>query len=140
MLTLASCVGADVDELDHEHFLGCSCSELIIEGKRVAPPPRHDCNYVAEREKLVPYAVQLANMEVVIDCAAYGNHWTAAFARHVEALAAGICNGKACVDFEAVEAYVREQQEKIAQPQPQPDEIEATEALPVEQPEVVSTA
>jgi hypothetical protein len=42
----------------------CECDELLIRGKRVPPPPGHDCEYVRARSALVPQAVKIADEKV----------------------------------------------------------------------------
>jgi hypothetical protein len=86
-------LGDDFDELSAV----CDCHEAYVAGKKVRLPHFHSCLYVEARSRLVPRAVELANAEVVIDCAESGNFNgpPPRSARHMESLVAqaGLLNG-----------------------------------------------
>jgi hypothetical protein len=44
----------------------CTCAELIVRGKRVPPPPGHDCDYVRERNVLIPEAEKIVSFVEVV--------------------------------------------------------------------------
>jgi hypothetical protein len=67
----------------------CCCDELIVNGKRVPPPPGHSCEYVRARSVLVPQAVKIAN-----DCGTDDPYvWTRAFVAAMDELSAPLLNG-----------------------------------------------
>ena len=72
--------------------MGCGCAEARIQdvdrtGKVIGirplrMPAGHSCRYVVARNALIPEAEKLARREQV------GSGWSAAFARHMDALVA----------------------------------------------------
>jgi hypothetical protein len=42
----------------------CDCAETVIRGKRISPPPGHDCEYVRQRNTLIGQAERIATKEV----------------------------------------------------------------------------
>jgi hypothetical protein len=44
----------------------CTCDELIVRGVRVPPPPGHDCDYVRERNVLIPEAEKIVSFVEVV--------------------------------------------------------------------------
>jgi hypothetical protein len=76
----------------------CECDELLIRGKRVAPPSGHSCEYVRARGALVAQAVKIANARVAtkspcVDGGTSHAAWTKVFAETMDELSSGLLNG-----------------------------------------------
>jgi hypothetical protein len=42
----------------------CECDELVVGGRRLPCPPGHCCDYVEQRNRLIPTAVKIANKRI----------------------------------------------------------------------------
>jgi hypothetical protein len=70
----------------------CDCNELRLCGKRVDPPPFHNCSYVRARNELIPQAMQIASQKIG-DAVSKRAKWTRCFSDTMDELAKPLLNG-----------------------------------------------
>jgi hypothetical protein len=72
----------------HEALRYCDCAESLLRGKRLPVPKYHSCEYVAQRNALIPKAESIASAHCSPIGKESGYVWTRRFVKALDELAA----------------------------------------------------